>query len=73
MEQAEVVLMSVFNWFAMYKILTGLSDDDGFPPSMPCTSTGQAEDELLDMLTYDTVLSTLRSDSSSGFLLRVRP
>jgi hypothetical protein len=32
---------------------------------MPCTSTAQAEDELLDMLIYDTVLSALRSSSSS--------
>jgi hypothetical protein len=35
---------------------------------MPCTSTAQAEDELLDMLIYDTVLSALHSSSSSEFV-----
>jgi hypothetical protein len=35
---------------------------------MPCNSTAQAEDELVEMPTYDTVLCALRSNSSSKFV-----
>jgi len=39
-----------------------------FPPSMPCNSTAQAENELMEMSRYDTDLRALRSSSSSGFV-----